>query len=216
MPTLNEAASVENTLQSLRYQNILTVYPEHFELVVVDSESDDGTAEIASALADKVIMAPRGKLTAIDYALNQLDSDVIVAVDGDSYYGCNFLNLLARHFENPEVVGVSGVEIYNDSRWPFLAGMLLEQYIFRVTPRMMGRGAAYKREAYFTTGGFDLDIDQKSITQMVAEEEVGFHRRLTSIGKVERDYRISVVTSARRLLALDPNFDRDRESTDRF
>lgn len=199
MPTLNEAETVEATIASLRNQNILAVYPEYFELVVVDSESEDGTADLAAALADRVITTGCGKLTAIDTALNQLDSDVIVGVDADSIYGVNFLNLMLKHFEDPEVVGVSGVELVDKPGVFFLFTMINEYYYYKIAPRMMGRGVAYRREAYFESGGFDLSVDQTNVITMMQEEEYGFYRHLSALGKVLRDYRASVLVTERRL-----------------
>jgi glycosyltransferase involved in cell wall biosynthesis len=202
MPTLNEAATIQEAIASLRNQNVMAAYPEYFELVVVDSESTDDTVELAAALADQVITAPAGKLTAVTYAIDRLNSDIIVAVDADSEYKSNFLNLLLKHFEDPAVVAVSGVEIVK-TPGPFAFFVaLLEQYLHRLQPRMMGRGMAYRRSAFYETGGFDLSIDQKNVWTMMTEEEFGFHNRLSRIGKVVREYRASVLTTDRRLTCI--------------
>lgn len=208
MPTLNEADLVERALASLRDQNVLVAYPDRFEIVVVDSDSTDGTAEIAKRLADKVITAPLGKLTSIDTALQEIKSDIIIAVDGDSFYNVNFANLLLRHFEDPKVVGVSGVELYEGSL-PAIWSLVNENYFFSVKPRLMGRGSAYRRAAYFSTGGFNLDIDQKDLGQMVLEEEFGFWNRLSAIGKCLRETRASVITAPRRLGCSGCAYDED-------
>jgi glycosyltransferase involved in cell wall biosynthesis len=208
IPTLNEAAHIEETISSLRNQNVALAYPDRFEIVVVDSYSEDGTVEIASRLADRVIMAFRGKLTAIDAALRQVDGDIVVATDGDSIYRVNFLNLLLRHFEDPDVVAVTGSELIDDNALNTFRSLSLEgnmlsaidlSDILPKTQKLQGRGSAYRRDAYFATGGFDLSIDQTNLAEMIIEEEIGFWGRLKKVGKCVREMRASVRTGSRRL-----------------
>jgi glycosyltransferase involved in cell wall biosynthesis len=207
MPTLNEAAYVEKALCSLWNQNIIVAYPDNFEIVVVDSESTDGTVDVAEEMADRVITAPRGKLTAIDTALRQVDGDIVVAVDGDSYYGTNFVNLLLRHFEDPQVVGVSGSAWIDDDLFHALRTIYGEGSItstvdisdfWPASQRMLGSGCAYSRAAYFTTGGFDLSINQNDLKAMVNEEEIQFWQRLKKVGKCIREMRAALRTGSRR------------------
>ena len=56
MPALNEAATIEATLNALRVYRLRGV-----EIVVADGESSDGTADLARGRADRVIVAPRGR-----------------------------------------------------------------------------------------------------------------------------------------------------------
>jgi glycosyltransferase involved in cell wall biosynthesis len=207
MPTLNEAAWIEKAVCSLRNQNIILAYPDNFEIVVVDSNSEDGTADLAEELADQVITTERGKLTAIDTALRQVDGDVIVAVDADSIYGANFVNLLLKHFENPEVVAVTGSELPQDNPFNTLKSLYFEGNMLSAvdvsdvipkTQKMQGRGCAYRRTAYFATGGFNLSIDQNNLAEMMNEEEYGFWQRLKQIGQCVREMRASVRTVSRR------------------
>lgn len=200
MPALNEEERIETALQSLQQQNIIFAYPDYFQIIVVDSNSKDATASIASKYAT-VLQAPRGKLNAIDMTIRQVDAEIISAVDADSTYGCNFLNLLLKHFENPNVVGVSGAELYDR---PDMAiwGIALESLFFTFRPRMMGRGCMYRKSAYYATGGFDLTINQQNVWEMMAEEEVGYWDRLETVGIVLRETSASVLTSSRRVGTL--------------
>ena len=56
MPVLNEAAEIEAALAALAPYRARGV-----EVIVVDGGSSDGTAELARALADRVIAGPRGR-----------------------------------------------------------------------------------------------------------------------------------------------------------
>jgi len=196
MPTLNEALLVERALVSLQDQNVRVAYPERFEVIVVDSASQDETVQIARKYADRVLTAPRGKLTAMDIGIREARGDIIVAVDADCNYNVNFLNLLLRHFENPNVVAVSGVEFMEHHE---ILSLLVENYVYAVKPRLHGRGSAYRKQAYFDIGGFNLDINQQDVYSMMNEEEFGLWLRMSQVGECVRETRASVVASARRL-----------------
>ena len=56
MPVLNESAEIEAALQALA-----PLRSRGVELIVVDGGSRDGTIELARALADRVLSAPRGR-----------------------------------------------------------------------------------------------------------------------------------------------------------
>ena len=167
VPTLNEAATIKQVLVDLENQNVRVAYPERFQVIVADS-SDDETKEIASQFDADIITVPLGKLTAIDTAIKYARGNIIVAADADSRYGCNFLNLLLEHFQDPSIVGVTGTGIYG--KYPFLG--VLRETAATIVPRMMGRGCAYRKEAYYTIGGFDLTIDQTSSRQMLLKKSL--------------------------------------------
>lgn len=56
VPVLNEAARIESQLESLQ-----ALRAGDAEIIVADGGSTDGTAELAAPLADRVILAPRGR-----------------------------------------------------------------------------------------------------------------------------------------------------------
>jgi len=102
---------------------------------------------------------------------------------------------MLNHFVDSEVVGVSGSGLYDG--YPLVS--VLRESIASMLPRMTGRGSAYRKDAYFSVGGFDLSIDQTDSFAMVNEEEFGLWSRLSQIGKVVNEDRASVLTSARRI-----------------
>jgi len=187
MCTYNEEVNVEKALQSLHNQNIIKMHPEYFEFILVDSNSEDRTVEIARPYVDMIISVPRGKLTARHYGTLYANGDIIVALDADRIYPVNWLNLIIKHFNNNErVVGVTGSTIYND----FIKDYIASWYWTFKGCRMCGGASAYKKDAYFSVGGFNLDINQFDNRQMVLEEEIGFAKRLQKYGIVINDRKI--------------------------
>jgi glycosyltransferase involved in cell wall biosynthesis len=207
IPTYNEEAYIERCLKSILAQNIVVEYPDYFEIIVVDSYSSDKTIEIAKRYANRIIYAPRGKLTARDLAIKNSNGEIIVSVDADVFAPVNWLNLLLRHFRCPRdgcrwsnVVAVSGPTIGeyaaldSISLWRFL---LYGNGAFQLK-RLYGRNSAFRREAYFLAGGFDLDVDQFDLNSIINEEEFAFARRLSEFGRYVFDLQASVFTQTNR------------------
>jgi glycosyltransferase involved in cell wall biosynthesis len=195
----NEEAWIGRALESLNNQNIVLAYPEYFEKIVVDSGSTDRTAEIAESYGWTVLQAPRGKLNARDMAIRTTTADIVVGLDADCVYPVNSLHMLLIHFYNPDVVGVSGSTVWTDSLPSRLKSFWLEAIAYTLRhPRMLGRLSAFRREAYFRIGGFNLNINQFNLVEMFSEEEFAFWRKLSSIGKCVHELRAVAYASTRR------------------
>lgn len=194
MPTYNEESYVERSLRSLREQTLVKAYPKNFELIVVDSYSRDRTVEKAKPYADKVISAPRGVLNARTLAISQSIGDIIVAVNADTFYPVNFLNILLRPFADQQVVGVMSLRLHEGLLAP------LTMWYQLAFPRFYGSNSAFRRWAYYRIGGFNLNIDQSKSDQLVWAEEVDFMERLSKIGKVLFEPKAPVFTSTRRIV----------------
>lgn len=202
--TLNEEGFIARALESLENQNVRTCHPDRFELIVVDSHSEDRTVEIAKEYADRVIQAPRGKLTSRNIGIREAKGEVIVAVDADCHYGFNWLNLILRHFHNPRVVAVAAPRLVDPEEgvgWTALSvwfsfvdlGLLGGM-------RIPGQSSAFLRQAYYDVGGFNLNINQTDVHEMVREEEIGFAARLRRVGLLTVDWLAPAFTSARRMM----------------
>ena len=168
---------LEIALSSLRGQNVVKAYPELFELIFVGCEGIN--LDIVKKYADRIICAPKGKLTARDIGIKNAKGEIIVSADADSFFPPNSLNLLLKPFKCPEVIATTGTT----------DGNILEPigYVFfrfvHYSSKIAGRFSAFRKWAYFKIGGFDL-TKQKSVVDMIQEEEIGFKRKLEQYGKV--------------------------------
>jgi glycosyltransferase involved in cell wall biosynthesis len=187
IPAFNEEAHLETNLRSILTQNIILRYKDYFECIVVDNESTDTTAEIALQYC-QVISAPRGKLNARDAGIKYAVGKIIVSCDADYWYPPNWLNLLLRHFNDPNVVAVNA---------PYLPKVNLLQRIGFVwvtylpipsrRNRLNGGNSAFIRQAYFDVGGFDLTVNQFKMEGIMTEEEIVFYLKLKQLGEVVFD-----------------------------
>ena len=165
------------SLSSLRSQRVVAEYPSLFEYIFVGCTGVD--LDIPRSLGYRILCAPRGKLNARHLGTLHSTGDIIVAADADSYYPPNWLTLLLEPFSDPGVVATTTPTWQG---WLEPAVYYLKLLVY--ANKMSGRGSAYRREAYFKTGGFNLAVDQSNIRELQLEEEILFHRRLTEAGRV--------------------------------
>jgi len=115
VPTYNEASLIEDRLENLKGQDYLL---EKLEMVVVDSGSTDGTAEVVRKWAlknpdvkVKVLEEPvrRGMNAALNFALKHVseDADVLVFTDADCEWGSDALGNAVKHLSDPRVGAVT-------------------------------------------------------------------------------------------------------------
>lgn len=188
MASLNEERYIEQSLLSIRKQSVLQQFPDKFEIILSDSCSTDNTVELAEPYIDKIIIAPRGKLTARNIAIQQAKGDIIVNVDADTKYNDHWLNGLLKPFKESDVVAVNG------STYDFSIKLLgnfnlhgILDYISRKTiyiTRMVGRNSAMKKNIFDAVGRFNENVNQFNITSIFQEEELDFGDRLAMFGKI--------------------------------
>lgn len=199
MASYNESNFIGTALSSLKNQSIIQQYPDSFELILADSCSTDGTIDIATPYVDRVIITPRGKLTARNEATDQANGNIVVSVDADTYYPYHWLNSLLEplsDYMNPKyenVVGVFGSTF--DYTIDNVPGQLfsLADFLYNSTmnrTRMVGRNSAYWKHKFYLAGRFNENINQFDIWSVFNEEEKLFGQRLSKLGKIV--YKLNV------------------------
>lgn len=212
MPSFNEEKFIEKAASSIRCQSVLMKYPDMFEFIVIDGGSTDRTVELAAPFADKVIIFDKkGKLSARNYATEIASGNIIVSVDADAYYPFGWVNTLLKPFndntdksymdlynDGERVVGVSGPILdYNLPNIPTTLSVIsLSLHRVIEDTRMLGMNCAYLKDAFYdATGGFGFneDINQLDVKQMLEEEEYGFGKKLSAVGKVKYVFNAGMV-----------------------
>jgi glycosyltransferase involved in cell wall biosynthesis len=187
IPTYNEEDFVEIAAASIYNQSIIGKYQSLFEIILADSKSTDRTVELATPYVDRVMIVGKGKLTARNYATRYAKGNIIVSVDADCYYPEGWLETLLEPFNYEGVIGTRGRTIHYDSTFAWNeAWTLFEDIDMKIMRpnRMAGRNCAYYKDMFFLSGGFDEEIDQLDVLDMVQEEEIGFGNRLAQLGKL--------------------------------
>jgi len=187
IPAFNEEAFIERTLLCVQSQNVILAYPELFEVIVVDNQSEDGTAKIAERYA-RVVSAPRGYVNARARGVEMAEGKIIVFIDADSIAKPNYLNLLLRHFHKMEVVGVVGSLHHLHENFIGTIGTTYINVINSVSRYVFHGGvSAFRKDAWIKVEGHDLLVDQFDRAAVQREVEFQFVKKLKQVGKVVVD-----------------------------
>ena len=119
VPAHNEESVIVQTVQSV----LLSDYT-NMHVIVVDDGSTDSTLELLHSNFGKnsyvqiIHQANKGKAAALNNALSQAQTDIVVTIDADTEVEPDAIRNLLRHFSDPKVGAVAGnVKVGNRSRW---------------------------------------------------------------------------------------------------
>ena len=182
IPTLNEAATIGETLRRVRSSG-------RCEVIVVDGGSDDGTPELARPQADLVLSAGRGRARQMNVGARAASGQVLLFLHADTALPPDFPALLENALRNPRVVG-GRFDVRLDT----------EGRLFRIIETLMNLRSRLSRIA---TG------DQAIFVRSRTFRELGGYREAELMEDLELSYRLKrqgelaclrerVVTSARR------------------
>ncbi len=189
IPTLNEAEAI-----GLVIDEITSVGVPRDRILVVDGHSNDGTDEIAQSKGVRVIYQKgRGKADAIRTALEAVDSEYILLMDGDWTYPARYIPVLYEKARNEGLDLVIGARKWGEGSqgllfrfgnrvltWFFnlifgtrLRDVLSGMYIVR---REALRGMSFNSKSF----GIESEIAAHvaSTTGRVGEVEIEYRRRL--------------------------------------
>ncbi len=110
IPCLNEEIAIGDVVREY-----LAAFPQS-AILVVDNGSDDQTAALAEAAGAKVLREHRrGKAMAILAAFEQVDTDLILMVDGDGSYPAAGGQLLVAEYERQPADMLNGIRRVPDT-----------------------------------------------------------------------------------------------------
>jgi len=173
IPTLNARSTWTDFSAALRSQS---AKPD--EIVVLDSESDDGTAELAERDGFRVVRIARRdfrhgatRQMAVD---TSADADILVYLTQDALLASrDAISILLRAFENPKVGAAYGrqlprkgarlIEIHARLfNYPPVSGLRSAESITTLGFKAIffsNSFGAYRRHALQAVGGFPLDVN---------------------------------------------------------
>lgn len=199
IPAYNEELSIEATVSSALNQN----YP-NFEVIVIDNNSSDRTAELAQRAGAKVVSeSKKGVQWARECGRKEATGDIIANLDADCLPERDWLEKGSKHFSNPKVVAVSGPYNYYDSTLFFRKFSLFFQKniysLFNFVMQKIHKGAVsiggnvfLRADVLDKIGGYNTNI-------VFYGDDTDTAKRMSTQGKVVFDRKLIVSTSARRL-----------------
>ncbi len=178
VPAFNEAGYIEETLTSLnraksflqRERNIQT------EIIVVDNDSDDATADVAFALGATVVSEALHNVARVRNTGAKLSNgDVIVFVDADTVVPENLLSHIVTALSDNTCLGGAVDTEYRPSKRTIRAYL----QFWRITGRLAGmaQGATQfcRKDIFVTLKGYDETL--------LMGEDVNLYWRLQRLAK---------------------------------
>ncbi|NUR94664.1 MAG: glycosyltransferase family 2 protein [Kribbellaceae bacterium] len=194
IPAYNEERLIGACLRSLAEQD----FAGGVEVVVVDNNCTDRTAEIARSYGAVVVSEEVPGVCAARHRGSALArGEIVVSSDADTVFDAGWLSRIDRTFRaDPERVAVAGPCQYVGGPWwgRVYAGILFDlvHLVYRATGRVMyvtATNIAFRKDAW---SGYDLTGTQGA-------DELGLLGQLRSRGRVAFDRANPTFTSARRL-----------------
>jgi GT2 family glycosyltransferase len=109
VPALNEQEHLAKCLKSL-YEQVLPAGVQAIEVIVVDNQSSDGTADVAASYGARVIsVAPGSPSRSRNVGAREAMGDWLAFVDADSELAPDWLLNCAQCLTRPETVAVGAV-----------------------------------------------------------------------------------------------------------
>jgi len=182
VPTLNEASGIVATLNALAPLRARGV-----EVIVADGGSSDRTMELAGLLADRVIVAPRGRGAQMNAGAALAKADTLLFLHADTTLPPDADRLVLLGLRDH---AWGRFDVWIAGRHPLLAVVAkLINWRSRLTGIATGDQAMFvNRRAFEHAGGFP---------DIALMEDVAVSRRLKRIGR-PLCLRARVVTSGRR------------------
>ncbi len=195
--TLNRAASLERTLESLSGQSL---GPEQYETLVVDNGSVDRTREVVLRRMEglphlRYIHEPRQGLSwARNRGLHEAAGEFVAFLDDDAQASGGWLAAIQAAWSAPERIGAVGGKV--ELRWPerrpawlprslegYFSGFDLgsEARFITSRPYLFGTNMAVRRDLALAVGGFSPRLGRKG-SGLGSHEETEFFDRLRRLG----------------------------------
>ena len=193
IPCYNEEAYLADAIHSLHQQE----FDGEYEIVVVDNNSTDATAEIARSLGVRVVTeAVPGVCNARQTGTEASSGEIVISTDADTTHPPDWLAKIDRNFRSDDrVVAVVGPCRYTDGpRWGQAFARALfgaVGLVYRATGRtcyVTATNIAFRRDRW---SGYDLRLTQGG-------DELDVLRRLRNEGSVVYDKTNPTFTSGRR------------------
>ena len=109
IPCYNEGPSISRVVADYK-----TIFPEA-DILVVDNASTDGTGRIAAEAGAQVFHEPRkGKARAIVTALEIIETDIVIMVDGDGSYPAEGARILFSKYREQPADLITGIRTPSD------------------------------------------------------------------------------------------------------
>lgn len=198
IPAYNEERTLSKTLDSLKKQR----FKNNFEVIVVDNNSTDETAQIAYTYKDnlniKVIREEKkGRSPARRAGFAQARGEIILSTDADTIVPENWVEKMGAYFNDEDIIAVTGRSKIIDCSlrvnllFNFLQPIFMHAYrIVFGHYWLSGFNFAIRKDVYIKAGGFNPNLNSQEDTELAF--------RVSRLGKIKFINSPIVIVSGRR------------------
>jgi len=168
IPAYNAAATIAACLDALEAQ---TVGRETYEVIVVDDGSSDATRAAVERHAQVLYLeqAHAGPAAARNVGARRAGGEILLFTDADCVPAPDWIERMAAPFADPEIAGVKGA--YTTQQQALVPRFVQLEYEDKYDRMARDRyidfvdtyAAAYRRDVFLATGGFDTGFPTASV-----------------------------------------------------
>jgi glycosyltransferase involved in cell wall biosynthesis len=192
IPARNEERSLAHCIDSIRSQASQNTSIRPIRIIVVDNESTDRTAAVATGRSCQVVsVLPSNPGRARNAGAALATTPLVAFIDADCLLPSNWLKLCLQHFQSDQVVAVGSVQATPSPTAPWVERVWLRMIIpakevdWESVAWLPSFNLIVRRSALERIGGFD--------EHLTTCEDADLTFRLAELGQLRRDYRVPVV-----------------------
>lgn len=199
IPAFNEEKMLSACLTALSKQH----YAGFIEVIVVDNNSTDKTADVAATFKGKLPIRViheklKGRSPARRAGFAAAKGDILFSTDADTIVPPTWIEDIVPYFSTPTIAAVTGTCKIEDcskrinTTFNLLQPQFMKQYRLVFGHYWLsGFNFAIRKEAYERSGGFDPSLN--------AQEDTDLAFRVHKIGKIKFINQPKVIFSGRRM-----------------
>lgn len=192
IPAYNEEKRIGACLRSIYNQTVLP-----YEVIVVDNNSSDKTAQIARKMGATVIVEPHQGVTfARNRGFDKAMGDIIARTDADTIVSPNWIERINSHFEQDRALeAISGPAIFGLR----LLSPLVRLLVFEANKRIFGHYCLYGPNFALRKSTWERVRGEVCLDDDKVHEDTDLSIHIGKTGKIGYDKDLKARTSARRL-----------------